>query len=591
MALDGAFLRHIKTEIEESVLQAKVDKVYQPSKEEIILVLRTRSGSFKLLLSARANSPRVHFTQWAPENPMTPPMLCMLLRKRLTSARFAAVRQPELERMLCLDFDTINELGDEVRLTLIIEIMGRHSNVILVDETGTIIEALKRVDAEMSSERLILPGLPYNQPPAQNKLSMLSCTAEEAAEQIVSASKDEELSKAILNTLQGVSPVVCREIAHLTGRGAELRSKSITPEQRERLVFFLNRTIETVRSASGKPCMVTEKTGKPLEFSFLDITQYGRAAVTKSADSFSQLLDEFYFERDRLERMRTRSQGLLKILSNASERLSRKINAQRAELEQCAQREQLRVSGDLVNANLYKIEKGMPFVELENFYDQTLPMMKIKLDPSLTPVQNAQKYYKEYRKAHTAERILAEQIEQAQAELVYIDTVFDALSRADTESELSEIKQELSEQGYIRTERGKKKPPAPLGPLAWRSSDGFTILVGRNNRQNDRLTLKQANNNDIWFHTKEIPGSHTIIVTENKEVPETTLLEAAQLAALHSRAKDSAQVPVDYTQVRNVSKPQGAKPGMVIYVNYRTLYVTPDKTITSRLEKQTVKER
>ena len=584
MALDGAFLRHLKKEITDRALGARVDKIYQPNKEELVFLLRTRQEAFKLLLSARANSPRIHFTQYAPENPKVPPMLCMLLRKRLSGAKLVEVRQPGLERLLYLDFDAANELGDKVRLSLVIEIMGKYSNIILVDGQGKIVDALKRVDEEMSSQRLVQPGLAYELPPAQNKPCMLECQPEEIVEAIVHQPKNQSLNKGILNALQGLSPVVCREMEHQVGRGQELFTRDLTQEQRERLRFFLERLFTTVRDTAGEPYMVTKIKGKPMEFSFLNIVQYGTLASVSRWEDFSSLLDEFYEERDRQDRMRVKAQDLLRLLANASERLSRKINLQRGELARSEDREHLRVCGDLINANLYRIERGSAFADLENFYDENR-LMRVKLDPALNATQNAQKYYKEYRKAKTAQQVLGEQIAQAEQELLYVDSVFDCLSRAQSESELNEIRQELREEGYLKAVRDKRKPPAPLAPLEFVSSEGFRILVGRNNRQNDKLTLKQANNNDIWLHTKNIPGSHTIIVTGGRQPGDATLKEAAMLAAYHSRAKDSSQVPVDYTQVRYVSKPQGAKPGMVIYVHYQTLFVTPQHELTEKLKK------
>ena len=584
MALDGAFLRHLKKEITDRALGARVDKIYQPNKEELVFLLRTRQEAFKLLLSARANSPRIHFTQYAPENPKVPPMLCMLLRKRLSGAKLVEVRQPGLERLLYLDFDAANELGDKVRLSLVIEIMGKYSNIILVDGQGKIVDALKRVDEEMSSQRLVQPVLAYELPPAQNKPCMLECQPEEIVEAIVHQPKNQSLNKGILNALQGLSPVVCREIEHQVGRGQELFTRDLTQEQRERLRFFLERLFTTVRDTAGEPYMVTKIKGKPMEFSFLNIVQYGTLASVSRWEDFSSLLDEFYEERDRQDRMRVKAQDLLRLLANASERLSRKINLQRGELARSEDREHLRVCGDLINANLYRIERGSAFADLENFYDENR-LMRVKLDPALNATQNAQKYYKEYRKAKTAQQVLGEQIAQAEQELLYVDSVFDCLSRAQSESELNEIRQELREEGYLKAVRDKRKPPAPLAPLEFVSSEGFRILVGRNNRQNDKLTLKQANNNDIWLHTKNIPGSHTIIVTGGRQPGDATLKEAAMLAAYHSRAKDSSQVPVDYTQVRYVSKPQGAKPGMVIYVHYQTLFVTPQHELTEKLKK------
>lgn len=575
MALDGMFLHHIKKELEDTLTGFRVEKIYQPGKEEIVLSMRGQGGAHKLLMSAKASSPRVHLTAYAPENPQTPPMLCMLLRKRLTGAKLRAIRQPQLERMLSFDFDATDELGDRVQLTLTIEIMGKYSNVILTGSDGLIIDALKRVDMTMSSQRLVLPGIPYEMPPAQDKPCLLDTPVQDVLGRLEHLEKDMALNKALLQNIQGVSPIVCRELEHLTGRGAELSALTMTPEHKQRLSFFLDRLSGTVSSVSGAPYMVSELKGKPLDFSFTDIVQYGTAALIKRYDSFSSLLDSFYFERDRADRMKNKAQDLLKLLSNASDRLARKINTQQAELSKCADREPLRVSGDLIQANLYRIEKGAPFADLENFYEEGSPQIRIKLNPALSATQNAQKYYKAYSKAKTAEQVLAVQLEKAQEELLYIDTVFDALSRAVTERELTEIRDELTEQGYLKKARGRQKTNAALAPLTFTSSEGFTVLVGRNNRQNDKLTLKTANNNDIWFHTKNIPGSHTIIVTGGKTPGEQTILEAAQLAAYHSRAKDSAQVPVDYTQVRYVSKPQGAKPGMVIYKNNKTLYVTP----------------
>ena len=583
MALDGAFLRHLKREIEENALGARVDKIYQPNRDEIVLLLRARPVNRKLLLSARANSARVNFTGIVPENPKEPPMLCMLLRKRLTGARLTAVRQPDLERLLCFDFATVDELGDETTLTLVTEIMGRYSNVILVDGAGKIVDALKRVDASMSSERLVLPGVPYRLPPPQKKLCLLTAGREEIVERVCSMPGGTDLSKALLATLQGVSPVVCRELQHRTGRGAELRIAEVTPELRERLSFFLGRLAETIKNTDGSPYMAVGPNQKPIDFSFLQIEQYGTAAIVSRKDGFSELLDDFYGERDRIERMHVRSQSLLRVLTTASERLSRKINAQRADLERCAKRDELRVCGDLLSANLYRLEKGPFFAELPDFYEETQPTVRIKLDPALTPSQNAQKYYKEYRKAKTAEEVLAVQIREAERELVYLDTVFDELGRAVGERDLAEIRAELAEQGYLREQKGAKKQNQTRGPMEFRSTDGFRILVGRNNRENDVLTLKQAKKSDLWFHTKNIPGSHVVLFLDGKKATKQAIVEAATLAACFSRGRDSSNVAVDFTEVRFVSKPQGAKPGMMIYVSNKTVFAVPDKKVAEGL--------
>ena len=576
MALDGAFVHFLTKELKDELCGARVSQIHQPNRDELIVAVRTFNGNKKLLISARANSPRVNFTKNAPENPASPPMLCMLLRKRLCGAKIFDVRQPDLERIIFLDFDATNDLGDPIRLTLAVEIMGKYSNVIFIDENGIIIDALKRVDPTMTTQRLVLPGMKYELPPAQNKMSMLDVEPSEIVKAVVGRQPPEKLNKAILNTVQGVSPIVCRELEYLIAGGEELYTDEFNSQYMKRLDYYITKLTNSVREFNGVPYCVAEPKGKPKDISFMGITQYGSAMTVSRAESFSELLDNFYLERDRADRMKVKGQDLLKLLTNASERISRKINMQRAELKQCADRETLRVYGDLIQANLYRIEKGSPFVDLENFYDEKMSVVRIKLDPSKSGSQNAQKYYKDYRKAKTAEQILTEQIDLAEKELVYIDNVFDSLSRAETERELAEIRAELVQTGYIKAAKGGKgKEQKPLPPLKFTTSDGFEVLVGRNNRQNDTLTLKTANNNDVWLHTKEIPGSHTILVTNGREPTDTAILEAAKIAAYHSKAKDSTQVPVDYTQIRNVSKPQVAKPGMVIFVKNRTVYVTP----------------
>lgn len=584
MALDGLFLSFLKKELEARTLDARVEKVYQPSPEEIIIAMRGKNGHGKLLFSARANSPRVQLTNVTPENPATPPMLCMLLRKHLSGARLVAIRQPGLERILFFDFDGTNEMGDPVRLTLCIEIMARHSNIILINGSGTIIDSVKRVDISTSSVRQVLPGLEYRLPPAQNKLDLTQCGADEIVTAVRNG-KDSALPKAIQQVLQGASPLICRELAHLC-RAGDSHISELNEDQWQKLAFHLKRLKDSLKSSNGTPVMVSNEQGKPIDFSFTDISQYGSRGVTRTYEGFSELLDNFFAEKDRIERTRQRSHDLLRILTNATERIARKLNIQRSELETCANRETMKIYGDVINANLYRLEKGMQFYDLEDFYHDYQPI-RIPADPALSPARNAQKYFKEYQKARTAEVKLTALIAEGEKELEYLDAVFDSLSRADTERELAEIKDELAQEGYLRAAKNGKKnrKPAALKPIEFTSSDGFTILVGRNNRQNDRLTLHDSAKNDIWFHTKNVPGSHTIIVSGGMEVPGETIMQAAMLAAYHSKARDSSGVAVDYTTVRNVKKPSGAKPGMVIYENYSTVYVTPQAELAEKLKK------
>lgn len=583
MALDGAFLSLLREEIERSVLDARIDKIYQPSKEEIILLLRGREGAHRLLLSANASGARVHFTKETVENPKSPPMFCMLLRKYLGSGRLVAVRQQGMDRILFLDFETYNELSDRVTVTLAVEIMGRHSNIIVLDQNGKIIDAIKRVNEDMSSVRMILPGLIYELPPAQDKLSLLRDDISEIVARVKNG-RDGELSKCILSAVEGVSPLLTREVADYVTRGEHKFKSELAGAQYDRLAFSLSQVRKVLAEHQPTPTMVLDLEGKPKDFSFVEIRQYGHMMLTREYETLSSLLDDFYRERDRMERMKQRSHDLLKFIVNLNDRIVRKLDLQRQELVQSKNREQLKICGDLLSANLYQLQKGMSLARLENFYEEGAPEVEIPLDPALTPVQNAQKYYAEYRKADTAEKKLKELIEQGERELVYVDSIFDAITRTNSESELAAIKAELAEGGYIKNIRARKQKPEKLKPKRYRSSDGFTILVGRNNVQNDELTLRTARGNDMWLHTQKIPGSHTIILSGGKEISDRAIEQAAVIAAFNSRAQDSAQVPVDYTPVRYVKKPNGAKPGMVIYETYRTAYVTPQRELVEALE-------
>ena len=590
MALDGALLRQIKHELEGCLIGSRVDKIHQFSREEMVFVLRLRepaadgARSAKLYLSAGADSPRLHLTSSSFENPKSPPMFCMLMRKHLGSAKLLEIRQVGLDRILHLIFETRNEMGDLIELTVAIEIMGRHSNIILIDENGRVIDSIKRIDDTMSSVRPILPGVRYTLPPAQDKLDLITSTPEQIEQRLIEG-KDTPLSKALLAAVQGVSPIVCREVANYVFVGDDRVISQMTPDHFDRLRFFLSRVILIARDYTGTPTSVIDSRKKPMDFSFLDIHQYGGSMFTRTYDSYSQLLDDFYTQRDNIQRMRHRSSDLLKVLANTADRIARKLSLQQKELADCSDRETWKIYGDLISANLYSIQKGDRTARLINFYDEAQSEVVIPLDPRKTPVQNAQKYYGEYRKADTAEKKLRELIEEGQQEAVYIDSVFDALTRAQTNDELTAIRAELAEQGYLRKKgsAAKKGKEPKLAPKRYRSDDGFTILVGRNNVQNDQLTLKEARGRDYWFHTKNIPGSHTIVVSDGQEVPDSTLHQAAILAAVNSKAAESSQVPVDYTLIKNVKKPRGAKPGMVIYVSYQTAYVTPDLELEKRL--------
>ncbi len=582
MALDGSFLRLLKHELEEAILDARVDKVHQVSREELILILRSRNGNCKLYISAGADSPRIHLTTTSFENPKTPPMFCMLMRKHLIGARIIGIEQEGLDRILKITFEARNEMGDLVNITGIIEIMGRHSNFIVVDQDGRIIDSMKRVDDTMSSVRPVLPGMRYVLPPAQDKLLLTEATMDEMIAAILGG-KDIPLSKAILAAVQGLSPLVCREISNYVFFGDDKVISEMNKDQIDRLRFYLGRVATMVKEYSATPTSIVDAKGKPQDFSFLEIRQYGSTVANRQHETYSQLLDQFYTQRDNVQRMKQRSADLLKFLANTSDRISRKINLQKKELEDCAQREQWKMYGDILSANLWSLQKGDHEAVLPNFYEEDMPMVTIPLDPRKTPSQNAQKYYSEYRKADTAEKKLLELIEQGEQEYIYIDSVFDALTRAVAIDELAAIRSELEQQGYLRAQNRKGMKPQKLNPKRYISDDGFTILVGRNNIQNDQLTLKESKGRDMWFHSKSFPGSHVIVVSDGKDIPDSTLTQAAILAATNSRAVESSQVPIDYTQIKHIKKPKGGKPGMVIYHVYNTAYVTPDLELEKRL--------
>lgn len=576
MALDGAFLNIIKTELT-PLLGGRVEKIYQPSREEIIIAMRTRQGAVKVLISASASSARIHITENTGENPKVPPMFCMLMRKHLNCGKLVDIRQDGMERILFLDFEAVNELGDVVTITLACEIMGKYSNLIMMNQQGKIIDSLKRVDGEMSRERLVLPGMMYSLPPRKERLNILECSAED----IISALHkqrdicDMQLPKALINIFEGISPVIAREWVYIAAHGGELTLSELDESSEKALVSAIFDTRDVIKNGSCHFTVLRDSDGMMKDFSFIDIAQYGELMSKRSFETAGKTLDYFYFERDSVSRIKQRSGDMYKLLQNTEERISRRLATQRQELESAADREILKLKGDLISANIYRLEKGMGSFEAENFYDEALPVIKIELDRRLTPSQNMQKYYADYRRADTAEKILTEQIAKGEEELRYIESVSDALSRADGEDEIAELREELAEQGYLRRSGKKSKPPKAHPPIMFRSPDGYNIAVGRNNIQNDKLTLKTAEKTDIWLHTKDIPGSHVIIFTHGTNPPEETIRYAARLAAYHSKAKSSSQVPVDYVPVRLVKKPAGSKPGKVIFTGNRTLYVTP----------------
>lgn len=574
MALDGIYLSFLVSKVNELLKGAKVDKIHQPSKNELVFIMRTKGGMHKLYFSADANSPRFSVVEKTPENPQTPPMLCMLFRKKLTSATLVGVEQYGLDRIAFFNFDATNDIGDRVKLTLAVEIMAQHSNVILINEDNRIVDALKRVDAEKSSYRLVLPGAEYKLPPPQEKLDLRECEPSAVCEAVLSLN-NAKLSSAILKTIQGVSPLVSREIAYRVS-GDDKAVADLCADEKMKLLCEICDLKSMLINEKCEPMMVLDASEKPMEFSFMPIKQYGEAfkAIVKP-DVFS-LLEGFYSERDRLSRTRSKAAELFKMLENCIERTARKLNNQQEDLDKCADRESIRINAELVTAAQYRLQKGASVYEVENYYDNN-SIVKITVDPALTPSQNAQKLYKEYRKACTAENMLIKLIESGKEDLEYLESVKDLLERSTLEREFGEIKDELIAQGFIKPKKSNKKQmkKQSLPPLEFKTSQGFTVLVGRNNIQNDKLTFKTGRKGDVWLHSQNCPGSHTLLQADGKEIPDDAIVEAAEIAAFYSSAKTGTIVTVDYTDVKNIKKPNGAKPGFVVYYTYYSVNVKP----------------
>lgn len=585
MALDGIFLKCLKNEIKNEAVACRVEKIHQPSREEIVIVLRGKNGQKKLLLSARANSPRINFTDRSPENPKVPPMLCMLMRKHLQNAMLSDVRQHETDRILFLDFDATNEIGDAVKLTVCIEIMAQRSNVILLDGQGTIIDALKRVDISKSSVRQILPGMTYEIPHTQNKNDIETSDAYSLSQKVFE-NQNKTLSSAIMSVVQGVSPVAAGQIAFDCVSDDKMCCECDEGAKKKLAEIFL-RIQEDLRNDSVGAYVFFDEENKPKDFCFLPITQYEGLGRCEKAKNFSSLLDDFYYEKDRVERIKQRSSDLYKYLQSTLARIAKKINLQQADLEKCADKETLKIYAELINAYQFELKKGASVYEVANYYDEN-KTVRIAADPALTPSENSQRYYKDYKKAKTAETMLRKLIEDNKLELEYIETVIDELTRSETQSEIDEISAELAQNGYgkrknVKNAKGSKKEPELLEYV---TSDGFTVLVGKNNVRNDYLTFKKAAKNDMWLHAKNLPGSHVVIVSDNREISDKAIEEASVIAAYHSKARQSYQVQVDYTYVKEIKKPVGAKPGKVIYHKYYTITANPETSFVEKLKKQ-----
>ncbi len=538
MAFDGVFLHKLLAELREAK-DCHIDKIYQPSKDELVLLLRKKGFVKRLLINVKAGAVRMHFTEEKTENPAVPPNFCMLLRKYISSARVIDIFQPDLERVAVLRLSASNEMGDIEAYSLVCELIANKGNIILLRENGRIVDALKHSDVE-TAKRLILPNAVYEYPERQKKQNPFTNTVV----------NNEITAERLLNTFDGFSPLICREIEH-----------------RGDFKEIIN---------SNKGYLLSAADGTPADFSYAPIYQYGSAMSLREYGSFSALLDDFYGERERAARIKAASQDITRLVKNLYNRTQKRLALRLQELKSCENREALRIYGELLKANLFRIKAGDSVAEVENYYDENLSVVKIPLNPAISPAKNAEKYFKEYKKTYTAANTLTALTESDRQELEYFESVLDSISRCESIGEIGEIREELAEGGYIkRTVKGSKGKPNSITVKEYKSSEGFKILVGKNNTQNDYLTTRLASKGDMWFHTKDIAGSHVLVLCDGKEISDETIVFAATLAAENSKARNSSKVAVDYTSVKFVKKPNGAKAGMVIYTNNKTVYVNP----------------
>ena len=575
MPLDAICLQGVVGELTPQLTGSRIEKIQQPARDQIILLLR---GSRRLFLNAGANQPRIHLTEQLRDNPSQPPMFCMLLRKHLSGGIIESIRQEPLERVVTLTVLASDEMGERSRFTLVWEGMPRRANLILCDRDGRIIDCLRRVDLEAEQDRQVLPGLFYRLPTRQDKRSPLSVTEDEFAALLGRAAPDAPLDGWLLDTFTAISPLVARE---LTVRACGSTDAPVS--QGSALWEVFSRWQRTVHENAFTPTLI-KRNGSLADFTYGPVTQYGTYAETEIYDSFSHLLDDFYEKREQAERVKQKGRDLLKTATTARDRVRRKLAAQEKELTACLDRDHLRICGELITANLYRMERGQSRLTAQNYYDENCADVDIPLDVRLSPQENAARYFKQYAKAKTAEKYLTAQLQRGGEELQYLESVLQELAQAESEQDFNDIRTELTDGGYLRG-RGKKQPGFQRAskPREFRSSAGLRILVGRNNRQNDRLTTKDADKRDIWLHTQKIHGSHVILCTGGTEPDEQSLIEAASLAAYFSQAQGSTKVPVDYTPVKFVKKPAGAKPGMVVYTTYQTMLADPDEELVTRL--------
>ncbi len=589
MAFDGFTINALVHELNEKIIMGRIEKIYQPEKDELYLNIRSNKKNYTLLLAANSNNPRAYLTTKQKENPLTPPTFCMLLRKSLIRGKIVSIRQPNMDRIIEIDILTANELGDLVPKMLIIEIMGRHSNIILIEkESRIIIDSIKRIGSNISRYRQVLPGYPYIYPPNRNKHNPLMVRPNIMQDLLAEHSKNLTIEKFFIKNFNGISPLIAREICFLSGTHSEQQVGSIKEKQKKYLMDAFLKLLELIQEKKFYPNIIyNHNKTKVLDFSVIPIKQYNDMPK-KHFDTISQLLETYYYERDKLERLKQKNSDLMQLLKNKIERSYKKLNLQYDEYKKAENAEMYRLYGELIIGNIYRLKKGLDYIELENFYSGPAEIIRIPLNKHLTPSENAQKYFKIYNKSRNALQQLSKQIELTQEEIYYLESQIQSLKNCTEIEEIDEIRDELVREGYLsHSSKQTSKTTLPSSPMHFKSRDNLDIYVGKNNKQNDYLALKFAFDKDLWFHTKNIPGSHVILksLSQNQEISRDSIEDAALLSAFYSKARNSNKVPVDFTYSKFVKKPKGAKPGMVNYENQKTIYVTPTEEKISKLKR------
>ena len=569
MPFDAIVTRSVVRELNRLLVGGRVDKIYQPFHDEIIMNVRSLGKNHKLLLTVNPSSPRISLTNISRENPINAPLFCMVLRKYLTGGKILNITCEDFERIVTLEIESLTELGELQVKKLIIEIMGKHSNIILVNHENKILESIKHVDNEMSKVREIMPARPYILPPSHNKMSPF----EISVDTLVNNIGDMPIGNYLLENIKGFSPYIIKKVCSLSNVDYNDIGNDIESSKKVDLIKNLKEVIQKIKNNDFVP-YIEYRNDEPVEFYCIDFINENSKRIAE----ISECIDIYYQYRDNINTIKSKKSNILKVVNTNISRCKKKKKLQEKMLNEVKDKEKIKLYGELLIANIYRIPQGLDKITLQNFYSENYEDVDIPLNPNITPQENAQRYFKKYQKAKSTEEMQTKELNKSNEELNYLEGVLHTINECDSEEDIDDIKQELVDGGYITQTYSKYKKrnnKSVSEPRKYTTKEGFVIAVGKNNTQNDMLTLKWAKSSDIWLHAKNIPGSHVIIRKENKEIPNEVIKKAAGLAAYFSKARESTLVAVDYTYVKNIKKPRGAKPGMVIYFNNKTLYVAP----------------